>query len=102
MQSSVSSSSLSATSTAIIPQTSEGWLTRVVDVLAHAGRLTRAEQEVLRGLLLGRAYAEIATIRGTSPHTVGVQVKAVLRRLGASSSRDLFRVFLCEIDRSPV
>lgn len=62
--------------------------------------MTPAECEVLRGLLLGRAYSEIATMRGTSPHTVGVQVKAILRRVGASSSRDLFRVFLCEMDRA--
>ena len=78
---------------------SDACLAYVVGVLANAGALTRAEREVLRALMLGRGYTEIATMRGTSPHTVGVQVKAVLRHLGAANSRDLFRVFLCEMDR---
>ena len=71
----------------------------VVGLLGDAGQLTAAEREVLEGLLLGRAYAEIATMRGTSPHTVGVQVRSLLRRLGAANSRDLFRIYLCELDR---
>jgi len=78
---------------------SEVWLRHVVEVLGRAGKLTRAEREVLEPLLLGRGYTEIATILHKSPHTVGVQVKAILRRLHASSSRDLLRVFLCELDR---
>lgn len=77
----------------------EAWLAYVVDVLGEAGRLTPAERHVLEPLMLGRRYTEIATILGKSPHTVGVQVKAILRRLEASSSRDLFRVFLCEVER---
>lgn len=78
---------------------SEAWLGYVVDVLCAAGGLTPAERQVLEPLLLGRRYTEIAAILGKSPHTVGVQVKAILRRLEASNSRDLFRVFLCELDR---
>ncbi|GEM_PF-6089462 len=81
------------------PPCPEDWLAQVVDVLSRAGRLTPAQREVLRSLMLGRAYCEIATIRGTSPHTVGVQVKAILRRLDAANSRDLFRVFLCALER---
>lgn len=81
------------------PSRSEAWLSHVVDVLCSAGGLTPAERQVLEPLLLGRRYTEIATILGKSPHTVGVQVKAILRRLEASNSRDLFRVFLCELDR---
>lgn len=86
-----------------IPSTpAEAWLACVVDVLCKAGGLTPAERQVLEPLLLGRRYTEIATILGKSPHTVGVQVKAILRRLEASNSRDLFRVFLCELDRHAV
>ena len=81
------------------PQRSDQWLAQLVDVLTQAGALTPAEREVLEPLLLGRRYTEIATILGKSPHTVGVQVKNILRRLGASNSRDLLRVFLCELDQ---
>ncbi|MEE9386710.1 MAG: LuxR C-terminal-related transcriptional regulator [Nannocystaceae bacterium] len=80
---------------------SERWLHQIVELLSVTGGLTRAEQEVLEPLLLGREYREIAMIRGKSPHTIGVQVKMILRRLGASNSRDLLRVFLCELDRGP-
>lgn len=79
---------------------SELWLQHVVDVLCTAGGLTPAQRDVLEPLLMGREYREIALILDKSPHTVGVQVKALLRRLGASNSRDLFRVFLCELDRT--
>jgi DNA-binding CsgD family transcriptional regulator len=78
---------------------SQGFLSYVVLVLAQAGRLTEVRSRVLELALLGRQYAEIAEILGKSPNTVASQVKAILDALGADSTRDLFRVFLNEVDR---
>jgi len=77
-------------------------LAEVVEVLRKAGGLTDVRSKVLELLLLGRQYTEIAKILGKSPNTVASQVKAILHRLGADSTRDLFRIYLMEVDRNVV
>lgn len=57
------------------------------------GSLSRAEQEVLQGLLAGQSNAVIARARGTSTRTVANQVAAVLRKLGLDSRRQLVTSF---------
>ena len=52
-------------------------------------------------LLLGRTYREVALIRGISVDTVKWHVKKILRKLGADSTRDFFRVIARELDRPP-
>ena len=73
-------------------------LNLVLRVLCDAGRLTPVRADVLRLALLGRQYSEIAEVLGKSPNTVATQVKAILKSLGADSTRDLFRIFLTELD----
>lgn len=81
------------------PATSENVLDMVVRTLGRAGALTPVRMDVLRLALLGRQYREIAAILGKSPNTVATQIKSILRALGADSTRDLFRVFLNELDQ---
>ena len=81
----------------IVP--SESLLRFVVETLTCAGRLTPVRIRVLELVLLGRQYGEIAEILGKSPNTVASQVKSILEALGADSTRDLFRIFLTELDR---
>lgn len=55
--------------------------------------LPRAEYEVVRGLVEGKPYTEIAKGRGTSTRTVANQVAAAFRRLKVSGRNSL----LCRI-----
>ena len=52
-------------------------------------RLSDAEQEVAKALLLGRTNAEIAKARGSAVRTVANQVASILRKLGVQSRHDL-------------
>ena len=53
-------------------------------------RLTPVERDILERILTGASNKEIAAGRGTRFATVKNQVSEVLRKLGASSRRDLF------------
>lgn len=64
-----------------------------VDLVAHSSGLTPRERGVLEYLLLGRTMEEIATILHVSQHTVKYHQANVLRKLGADSRIDLFRIF---------
>ncbi|HKE37983.1 MAG TPA: LuxR C-terminal-related transcriptional regulator [Candidatus Baltobacteraceae bacterium] len=52
----------------------------------RAGALTAAELEVLADMARGRTAKNIAFERGRSPHTVRNQIKAIIKKLGASGS----------------
>jgi len=54
--------------------------------------LTRAEQEVLEGLLRGESNAQIAAARGRSARTVANQLQSLFRKLGVGSRHELMAV----------
>lgn len=56
---------------------------------AELKRLTRAEREVSELMLRGLTNAAIARARVTSPFTVANQLRAIYRKLGVSSRREL-------------
>jgi DNA-binding NarL/FixJ family response regulator len=66
---------------------------RVVGCARPEGHLARilspAEFAVVRGVIEGKNYVEIATHRGTSTRTVANQLAAAFRRLGVSGKADL-------------
>jgi DNA-binding NarL/FixJ family response regulator len=66
--------------------------------------LPPAELAVVRMLIEGRCYAEIATGRGTSVRTIANQITAVFRRMRVSGRGELLhRLFLAEgSGRSPM
>ncbi|MFO0740209.1 MAG: helix-turn-helix transcriptional regulator [Labilithrix sp.] len=51
--------------------------------------LSASEEEILRGIALGKTNAEIAKKRGTSPRTVANQVAALLEKFGVGSRHEL-------------
>ncbi len=51
--------------------------------------LTRAEREVVQGVLAGKSNAAIAKARGGSPHTVANQLAKIYRKLAVSSRWEL-------------
>lgn len=51
--------------------------------------LSAAEEEVLRGVVMGQSNAEIAKARGTSPRTVANQIAALLRKFEVGSRYEL-------------
>lgn len=53
------------------------------------GLLTGAELSVVRGLVEGRCYAQIALERGSSPRTVANQVATAFQRLNVSGRSEL-------------
>ena len=55
--------------------------------------LTRAEREVVTGVLRGLSDRGIAGARGTSPRTVANQLQSVYRKLGVASRSEL-RLFV--------
>lgn len=65
------------------------WLFLPVEALALDPRLTRAERQVVAGVLNGRTNAAIATARRTSCRTVANQLAAIYRKLGVSSRWEL-------------
>jgi len=54
-----------------------------------AGRIPGAELEVVRGLVEGLSYDELARRRGTSRRTVANQISAAFRRLSVSGRNEL-------------
>jgi DNA-binding CsgD family transcriptional regulator len=54
-----------------------------------ASRLTAAEADVVRQIVMGRSNQEIAACRGTAVRTVVNQVAVILRKLGARSRYDV-------------
>jgi DNA-binding NarL/FixJ family response regulator len=59
--------------------------------LALVGQIPRAELDVVRALVEGRTYAEIARVRGTSPRTVANQVGGAFKRLQVSGRGQLLQ-----------
>jgi DNA-binding NarL/FixJ family response regulator len=51
--------------------------------------LSRAEREVVAGVLQGRSNTEIAAQRGTSLRTVAVQLQSIFRKLHVGSRIEL-------------
>ncbi|MCC6625201.1 MAG: helix-turn-helix transcriptional regulator [Deltaproteobacteria bacterium] len=51
--------------------------------------LSRAEREIADALVDGWSHAQIATVRDTSPRTVGKQVERLYRKLGVQSRSEL-------------
>jgi len=65
-----------------------------VDHLAHHAKLTERERELLRMLLLGRSLGDVATVVGITARTAKYHQQNLLRKLGADSRLDLFRLLL--------
>lgn len=63
------------------------------DAVAKAGRLTKAEQGVLGGLLQGQTAKAIARDRGASVNTVRSQITAILQKTGRSTQKELIASF---------
>jgi DNA-binding CsgD family transcriptional regulator len=51
--------------------------------------LPKAELQVIRSLIEGASYQEIARVRGTSTRTIANQISAVFRRLHVSGRNEL-------------
>lgn len=70
---------------------------------ALAGLLPPAEFAVIRGLIQGLGYDEIARIRRTSTRTIANQIAAVFRRIQVSGRSELvIRLFSQELWASPL
>jgi DNA-binding CsgD family transcriptional regulator len=61
--------------------------------MAAVARLTRAEAEVLAGLLKGLPAKAIAARRNASVHTVRSQIMAILEKTGYNSQKELMASF---------
>jgi DNA-binding NarL/FixJ family response regulator len=61
--------------------------------------LSRAEREVVAGVLKGHSNAEIAAHRGTSLRTVAVQLQSIFRKLGVGSRTELAAALLHDEER---
>ena len=64
-----------------------------LQLLETRSKLTRAEQEVMAGLLKGLQAKSIALYRGASVHTVRSQIMAILDKTGYSSQKELIASF---------
>ncbi len=64
-----------------------------LQLLETRSKLTRAEQEVMAGLLKGLQAKSIALYRGASVHTVRSQIMAILDKTGFSSQKELIASF---------
>jgi DNA-binding NarL/FixJ family response regulator len=62
--------------------------------LALDGGLPSAELAVIRSLVEGSSYEEIAVSRGTSTRTIANQISAVFKRLGVSGRSELVQRLL--------
>lgn len=63
------------------------------DAVVKAGRLTKAEQGVLGGLLQGQTAKAIARERGASVNTVRSQITAILQKTGRNTQKELIASF---------
>jgi DNA-binding NarL/FixJ family response regulator len=67
------------------------------DVLARTGAMPAAELEVIRHLVEGRSYAEIAALRGTAERTIANQIATAFKRMNVSGRNELIpRLFELE------
>lgn len=67
-----------------------------------SGRLPHAELAVIRSLIEGSSYQEIARDRGTSTRTIANQISAVFRRLHVSGRNELVQhLFRDDLGRKP-
>ena len=64
-----------------------------LQLLETRSKLTRAEQEVMAGLLKGLQAKTIALYRGASVHTVRSQIMAILDKTGYNSQKELIASF---------
>ena len=64
-----------------------------LQMLEARSKLTRAEQEVMAGLLKGLQAKSIALYRGASVHTVRSQIMAILEKTGFNSQKELIASF---------
>jgi DNA-binding NarL/FixJ family response regulator len=65
------------------------WLFLPVEAVGLDPRLTRAERQIVAGVLNGRTNAAIALTRRTSCRTVANQLAGIYRKLGVSSRWEL-------------
>jgi DNA-binding CsgD family transcriptional regulator len=63
--------------------------------------LPAAELAVIRQLVEGHSYAEIAAERGTSTRTIANQITAVFRRLRVSGRNELVQRLFLDQDQNP-
>lgn len=76
-------------------RTSKAGVSRRVDAL------TRAQRNVLAGLLRGQRHADIAVSLGITKRTVAAHVSAILRKVGASSRAELLAILLASPRAAP-
>jgi DNA-binding NarL/FixJ family response regulator len=72
-------------------------LTFRLDAGMSARHLTRAEEQVVRGIFEGKSNDTIARARGTSPHTVANQVASIFRKHAVASRAELVAHYLCDV-----
>lgn len=63
-----------------------------IEALGLKGKLTERERHVLALLLVGRTLDDIAAAEGITPRTAKYHQQNLLRKLGAESRTDLFRL----------
>lgn len=68
------------------------WSPELIARLAEAFGLTDSETEVLDGYLNNLTGREVAELRGRSPETVKVQVKAILRKTGCPRMHEVIQL----------
>lgn len=68
------------------------WSPALIGRLAEAFGLTDSETEVLDGYLNNLTGPEVAELRGRSPETVKVQVKAILRKTGCPRMHEVIQL----------
>lgn len=77
------------------------WSDQAGAMLVSSFGLSRAEVEIVRGVMTGRSLREIAVQSGRSEHTVRNQMKSVLSKTGAPGQADLIRLVALLIDKNP-
>ncbi|MCT4655596.1 MAG: LuxR C-terminal-related transcriptional regulator [Cohaesibacter sp.] len=70
-----------------------GWKHAIGLTLETSFGLSSAEQEVLKGVVEGKSFSDIAEERGRSVQTIRTQSKSLLRKTGAKSQAGLVRLF---------
>ncbi|PLX38422.1 MAG: hypothetical protein C0606_09470 [Hyphomicrobiales bacterium] len=70
-----------------------GWNGEVGTTICESFGLTAAEQEILRAIVEGRSFADLANARQRSVETVRTQARSLFRKTGARSQLELIRMF---------
>ncbi len=68
------------------------WNPLLAQALRHHFSLTKAETDVVQGLVTGQTLSQIAAARGRSVHTVRTQMKTILRKTDLDSQLELVRL----------